>query len=75
MKRRTNPLKRSGTSPYQKYGKREYSYPEWVKQKRNPPREIQESIEAFARAARAAEIAEQRARAQQRRNDRGTSTN
>jgi hypothetical protein len=31
MKRRTHPMKRSGSSPYQKKAKRPYQYPGWVK--------------------------------------------
>ena len=44
MKRRSNPVKRSGTSPYQRKQKKPYHYPEWVTKERDAPEEIQREL-------------------------------
>lgn len=44
MKRRTHPIQRTGKSPYAKYDKREFVYPGWVKERRDPPHDIERTL-------------------------------
>lgn len=45
MKRRSNPIQRSGQSPYQRRAKTAYPYPAWVRDKKLPiPADIRRSL-------------------------------